>query len=324
MNSFVLSGLFGETDRMTTSGTNLHQRNKKSGLLRYSADSVSISVVLLAVVSSLIPFMVTMPTWALLVWFAAVLFIRSFTPYIQHNHGHLGAFHSKSVNHLYDVLLTQVTGYATALWELQHNRGHHRNFLTPELDPARLTHLKSGKLMSRWMYALRGNLTIFRDSVAIGKGEGKAGKKTLISKLYGESAVQLAVTGALFYWNPWMTLFFVVIPNVLTAWFIWWESYAHHLHAPTTGMYDASITIAGESFNRQTFNIGHHTAHHERPTLHWSILPQRTEEILEKIPGFCVRGDRARSSRRQVQEFQAQRSGHFQDHYYPDQFPEQG
>ena len=329
MNLFVLSGLFGEANPMTTISTKQHPMDRKSGFLRYSADSVSISVIFLAVLSSLMPFFVAMPVWGLALWFAAVLFIRSFTPYIQHNHGHLGTFNSKVLNHLYDVLITQVTGYATALWELQHNRGHHRHFLAPKLDPARLTHLKTGKLMSRWMYALRGNLTIFLDSVKIGKSEGRSGKKTLISKLYSETAVQLAITAALFYWSPWMTFLFVVLPNVGTAWFIWWESYAHHLHAPTTEMYDASITIVGDSFNRQTFNIGHHTAHHEKPTLHWSLLPERTEAILEKVPAVCVRGNRARSSRRQVQEqLQTQFDEPFHERYFPEifqeQFPEQG
>ena len=46
-----------------------------------------------------------------------------------------------------------------------------------------------------------------------------------------------------------------------------------------TNVYDASMTVETPGYNRVTFNIGHHTAHHEKPTLHWSLLPGRTQVI---------------------------------------------
>jgi fatty acid desaturase len=76
---------------------------------------------------------------------------------------------------------------------------------------------------------------------------------------------------------------------LLSAWLIWWQSYPHHHQMPCTGIYDGSMTVERAAYNRVTFNIGHHTAHHEKPTLHWSLLPARTEQIRERIHPACLR-----------------------------------
>ena len=268
--------------------------------MRYKADIASIAVVLGTFLLGLFPFFVSIPLWSYLIYIPALLYARSFCPYAQHNHGHLPVFYSNILNSIYNVFLTQTTGYPTALWELHHNRGHHRNFLTPEQDVARLIDLKTGKVVNRWWYALRGNLTIHRDSFKIGRAERQANKKSLIAKLNTEIAVQTIITLALFIWHPVLTLVCFVIPSFLTAWFIWWESYQHHLDVDGETIYDASITITGKFFNWSTFNIGHHTAHHEKPTLHWSLLPQRTAVIREKIPAQYIKQKRSLRAQRKL------------------------
>ncbi|MCM0606324.1 MAG: fatty acid desaturase [Xanthomonadaceae bacterium] len=270
--------------------------------MRYKADIASVSVVLGTFALGLFPFIVPLPMWAFLIYIPVLLYGRSYCPYAQHNHGHLPVFYSPILNSIYNVFLTQTTGYPTALWELHHNRGHHRNFLTPEQDVARLIDLKTGKVVNRWWYALRGNLTIHRDSFKIGIAEKRANKKSLLTKLNTEIAVQTIITLGLFMWHPVLTLVCFVIPSFFTAWFIWWESYQHHLHVEGETIYDASVTITGKFFNLTTFNIGHHTAHHEKPTLHWSLLPQRTAAIRAKIPEQYVRPSRSKKWMKQNQQ----------------------
>lgn len=266
----------------------------RNGILKYKVDIWPVSIVALAFALSLLPLLVEMPLWVAAPFWVFVLWVRTHTPFAQHNQGHLPVFNSKTLNHIYDAFLTQTTGYPTALWELHHNRGHHRHFLNPERDVARIVHLDTGKTMSRWWYALQGNLTIHRDSVIIGINEGKEGKKTLLGKLAGEIVVQTIVTAGLIALNPVMAIAFFVVPNMLGAWFIWWESYPHHLEVPTQNIYDASVTIECEKYNRNTFNIGHHTAHHEKPTMHWSLLPERTAAIRSRIPETCIHGSYTR------------------------------
>jgi len=60
---------------------------------------------------------------------------------------------------------------------------------------------------------------------------------------------------------------------------------------PSTNVYDASVSVLGSRFNALNFKIGHHTAHHEKPTLHWSLLPLRTRAIAARIPPACFRED---------------------------------
>ena len=261
----------------------------RSGLLKYSVDAVPITLVVATLALAVLPFCVHLPLWLLAAVWVAVLYLRTFAPFIQHNHAHLPVFNSRALNVLYDVLLAQNTGYATALWELQHNRGHHRHFLEPEKDVATVNYPGTNTPMPRWYYAVRGNLTIHRDAIRIGLDERRSNRKSLLPKLSFELFVQTAITAVGLWISPWLTLAFFVVPNALSALLVWWQSYPHHHELPTESIYTASITDDTGFYNWMTFNIGHHTAHHEKPTLHWSLLPPRTERIRHLIDARCIR-----------------------------------
>ncbi len=270
---------------------------------RYSSDVRPVAWVLLAATLSVSPFVVA-PLLATrlqqpashvigaltVIWFVS-LWARCRGPYSQHNHAHLAVFGGPALNTVYDAILTLVTGYPTALWELHHNIGHHRHFLTPETDPASIFDPKTKRVVSRVGYTFWGNLTIHRDSLRIARAEADRGKPRLLQKLWFELAVQAIVLGLLFAWNANLTVLFLVIPNIFAGALVWWESYVHHLGVPMTNTFDGSVTTTGRAFNHRNFNIGHHTAHHEKPTLHWSLLPGRTEAIASKIPEVCWRGE---------------------------------
>ncbi len=261
-------------------------------LFRYAIDRRSLAVVLIAALLSVSPLLLLrahLAAWELVVlWFAA-LYARSFGPYAQHNHAHLPVFRARALNVAYDAVLTLITGYPTALWELHHNVGHHQNLLEPKNDVASILDPRTGRPVSRLWYAIRGNWTILPDSFRIARREAARGKKKLLYKLAAELALQVAVLALLFAWDTKLALIFVVLPNLLAASLVWWESYVHHLGVPGESVYSASVTVLGRRFNGANFNIGHHTAHHEKPTLHWSLLPARTAQIVAKIPASCVR-----------------------------------
>jgi lysophospholipase L1-like esterase len=147
--------------------------------------------------------------------------------------------------------------------------------------------------MPRWLYALRGNLTIHRDAFLVGLAEGRAGRKTLLPKLGAELSIQLALTATLLACRPWIAVGFFMIPNAIVAFMVWWESYPHHVGLPTTSPYDASMTFENRRYNRFTFNIGHHAAHHRKPTLHWSLLPEQTARMRPLLHARTLRNDYA-------------------------------
>jgi len=257
-----------------------------------------VGLVLIATTMSMLPFLHPLAIWQLAVVWAAVAYLRTFCAFVQHNHAHLPVFRQRLLNRLFDVILTLNTGYPTAIWQLHHILGHHRDFLNPELDVARTTHTGSQTRMSRWVYALRGNLTVLRDSIRIGRAGREGERRPLLVKLAVELLVQVLITALFFVKSPWLALWFFVVPNALTGFLVWWESYPHHLDLPLTGPYDSSITVEARDYNFMTFNIGHHTAHHQKPTLHWSLLPEQTAKIRHLIHSSCIKADHKTWTRR--------------------------
>ncbi len=256
---------------------------------RDRSDWRPVALVMASLAASALPFFVPMPLPALAVTWVVMVYLRTFTAFAQHNQSHLKVFSWRPLNQIFDAMLAQCTGYTTPMWELHHVRGHHRHFLSPKDDVASIVDHRTGRDFARWYYALRGNLRIHRDAIAIGRAERKAGKKSILGELALHVAVQIALTVALLLAHPWLTLAFFIVPNLGVAYLIWWQSHAHHLNVPRQSVYDGAVTVIGRRFNFQTFNIGHHTAHHEKPTLHWALLPKRTREISAQIPSTCVR-----------------------------------
>jgi fatty acid desaturase len=266
-----------------------------SRFLRYAADVRPLALVSLAACFSLLPFVLShyrpLAGWQLAgLWFTSQ-YVRTHCPYAQHNHGHLPVFGpgARWANAAYDTVLALVTGYPTAFWELHHNLGHHRNFLAPADDVAAIVDPRTGRPMSRVWYSVRGNFTILFDCLRIARNEAARGKPRLLHKLVLELSIHAAVMVALYVWDAKLAFLYFTVPNVLAGYYVWWESYVHHHGVPGGDIYAGSVTTTGRRFNWVNFNIGHHTAHHEKPTLHWSLLPTRTAAIAEKIPAVCWR-----------------------------------
>jgi omega-6 fatty acid desaturase (delta-12 desaturase) len=248
-------------------------------------------LVLLATALSVVPFLCRLAWWQIAVLWIAAVYSRTFCAFIQHNHNHLPTFNGTIENRALDVLLSLNTGYASAIWQLHHNLGHHRHYLDWQSDVAALRHPRTGHVMSRFAYAVRGNLRIHADSLRIARAIDLPRHRHLATKLVVEVALQIALT-ALFLWrSPVLGVLFFVIPNAFTCFMVWWESYPHHSGVPGTHVYDGSITVESRAYNSLTFNIGHHTAHHQKPTLHWSLLPQQTARIREHIPASCLKDE---------------------------------
>jgi fatty acid desaturase len=263
-------------------------------MLAYSADARPLSLVLLAACLSVSPFILghflELAVWQVAGLWLVSQYVRTHCPYAQHNHAHLPIFgRARGPNFTYDAILALVTGYPTAFWELQHNIGHHRNYLEPKSDVASIVDPRTGRPMSRVWYAVRGNFALPFDCWRIARDEAAGGRPRLLRKLVLELGVHAALMVLLYLWNAKLALLFFTLPNLLAAYYVWWESYLHHLGVPGTQVYDGSVTTLGLRFNWMNFNIGHHTAHHEKPTLHWSLLPGRTAQIAERIPGVCLR-----------------------------------
>jgi hypothetical protein len=121
----------------------------------------------------------------------------------------------------------------------------------------------------------------FADSLCFGDARERA-------RLWAQLALQVSVTVGLVVTDCRLAVAFFPLPWLLLRWVVFWFSWALHDDVPMLDVYSGSVTHFGWT-NRRYLNVGHHTAHHEKPTLHWTRLPARTQKIVERIPTQCLR-----------------------------------
>ena len=214
---------------------------------------------------------------------------RVVAPAHQHAQGHLEIFRHRALNALYDQILALAAGHTTAVWELQHSLGHHLQYLDARRDVAGSQRFGSGPpLARRLVFMILADALTIPDGYAIA-AQFPAKRRRLRARLAGQLAAQLVVLAGLCAIDPVATLAVFMVPNVVLRWLVGWIAFAQHDGVPATQTYDGSMNHFG-FISRLLLNVGHHTAHHEKPTLHWSLLPQRTQKILHHIPAACLVG----------------------------------
>ena len=222
------------------------------------------------------------PTWVAGLCVIPLATASMFVAAINHHHQHFNTFHSSWMNRVFDITLSLQTGIAPFAWVLHHNLGHHVNYLKQrphsEPDESRWTR-RDGSQMGRIEYTidllLRHQIDIFR----VGRRYPKYFRMFLWMKLPLWSIVGLAL-----YFNPTNAVLVILLPGFLTLAHTSWVTYEHHAGQYPTNHYDASRNNLNPLFNYLTCNLGYHTAHHKRPGVHWSRLPEIHDEIKHQIP----------------------------------------
>lgn len=224
-------------------------------------------------------------------WLGLTLLFKNAALGAQHNHAHLPMFRYKMLNDFYDIYLAQITGYTTPEWSLQHALGHHQTYLNPQEDITSPVHSETGAVLGLWTFTWRGFALGFGEALNVAKRLRNQGKQDLPDHFMHHILIQGVLTLLALGWQPLTALVFLVFSNMASRALLWWGTYWQHVKAPATHLYDASNTTTHPWLNALVFNTGYHTAHHEKPGLHWSQLPLRTREILHRIPDQCVRAD---------------------------------
>ena len=240
-------------------------------------DLVPASVIAVGTALAAVPFVVELSVAGLVVIWLVSTIMRSLAPVHQHCHAHYAVFRQPVLDALYDVVLVLAAGNTTAVWELQHVRGHHQAYLERTHDPANNDRFGGGRLA----------FTVLGDAMSIADAWRLARHRER-ERLVAQVVVQGTFLVGAIVVEPVLAVAFVVVPWLLLRWAVFWFSYAQHDRVPMHDVYSGSVTHFGFT-NRLYLNVGHHTAHHEKPTLHWSLLPARTAQIVERIPPVCLR-----------------------------------
>ena len=229
--------------------------------------------------------------WACVVALGFMYFCGSIAAF-QHHHGHVAVFRNKKLSEALDLMMSFQTGIVPYAWVLHHNIGHHGNYLNqyPQednhtIDASHWTR-SDGSVMKRWEYVFYNRKHIHQHCSEIGK------KATSIFKKYtffrylnlGMTLVFLAI-------NPYNALLlFVLIPQLMVL-LVFETTYDHHSGLHTKDKYEASRNILSRFYNISRLNLGYHTAHHIKPGLHWSELPQYHQTIETNIPENLISND---------------------------------
>jgi beta-carotene hydroxylase len=60
-------------------------------------------------------------------------------------------------------------------------------------------------------------------------------------------------------------------------------NYIQHVHADEESQWNHSRNFVGWALNWFLLNNGYHTIHHEKPGLHWSLVPQEHAKIAHQV-----------------------------------------
>jgi fatty acid desaturase len=250
-------------------------------IIKYKADRWTVAIVLSVFALHCVVWWFASPLVAFLAM-APLTAVSCFVAAFGHHHYHVNVFRHSAVNRAYEIVLALQTGASPYTWVLHHNLGHHAHYLNqrPHAEPDESCWTRAdGTQMGRFEYALHTfwhrPMVIYR----VGKRYPSQYRAYLWMKVpyYGAMALGL-------YLSPLNFILVFTIPAVLTLFHTCWATYEHHAGHYASEDIEASVNREHPLFNLLTGNLGLHTAHHSRPGLHWSLLPELHGQLRPRIP----------------------------------------
>ncbi|MDA0196023.1 MAG: fatty acid desaturase [Bacteroidetes bacterium] len=243
-------------------------------MLRYSEDYRTIGIVATYFFVAISSWFYFPSEWYLGVAVVALNCVLSFLcATMVHNSIHCPIFKSKTVNKIFQVILTFTYGHPVSAYVPGHNFSHHK-YVQTEKD-----NIRTFKMRFKWNFL---NQLLFLPVMAkdIISSEKRFLKrmKTERSNWYRQYCIEsysiniVKISLLLIDWK--MFLFVVFIPHVYAAWGIVGTNYWQHDGCDQTHKYNHSRTFTNKLLNFLTCNNGYHGAHHEIPGLHWSKYPE--------------------------------------------------
>ncbi len=245
---------------------------------RYPADRRPTAIVVATTALSVSLYLLVDSPWILLGYWALMLVPRGGMSAWNHHHQHCMTFRSTAANRFLELCYGLHTGMTTNLWVLHHVFGHHLNYLDQTKDESRWTR-DDGAKMGTLEYVLTISATAYPRAYEVGKRYPKHQRTFVIFAL-----LAVAVVAALVWYRPIPGLIVFVMPMISTLLWTSWATYDHHAGLSTDDPFEASYNIESKLYNLISCNLGYHTAHHLRPGMHWSRLPELHESIKSQIP----------------------------------------
>lgn len=257
-------------------------------LLKKRVDCYPVSVVIVVFVVQVVCLYTLTSLWACcfvgMLMVIASLSLASF----NHHHAHCRTFNAASLNYLLELILILQVGIGKYAWLLHHNLGHHRHYQNQDLsckdhDESNWLNRKK-QIMSVSAYSLHNTIMMYPRIIQVGRQYPR-----LLWQFFIQLTLQMGLIVMGFYWFGVRFALIVFIPSVIAILGTFWATYFHHVGLLSDNPYETCYNNLNAFYNKATFNLGFHTAHHVCPGLHWSLLPAYHKTIKDKIPGaLCL------------------------------------
>ncbi len=246
--------------------------------LKYQSDLYPLLVILTVTLIQFLTFFICNDLTVCGIVALVLLFPQTMLSIEVHNQAHVAMFRGKFPNWLVNFLLFIATGMIVIQFKIQHNFGHHCFYLDHTQDPSSLIKA-DGSTMSRWEFMIRDMFVYRADTIRIGKPYPH-----LLNQYYRELGICLLTITILLLFHPLKALILFVTPIFLIKKFFTFLVYEDHVGlAFEDDVYSASHNKTNSLLNLVFFNNGYHLAHHIKPSLHWSKLPELHQQIESKI-----------------------------------------
>lgn len=243
-------------------------------MLRYKADIRTIAFLTIYYVSYvLIWFFVPFVWWAVLLSVAWLCLINFMVAITIHNTIHCPIFKNKTLNKIYQILLSIAFGSPASGYVPGHNLSHHKHLQTPK-DNARTSKMRfKSNFLNQALFFFVMIPGIVRTEQGFVKNVGKK-KKNWYRQYQIETWIMWTwrIVWLIVDWRKFLV--YLIVPNYYAVWGIFGTNFWQHDGCDETHPYNHSRNFTGKLLNFLVCNNGYHGAHHDKPGLHWSLYPE--------------------------------------------------
>jgi fatty acid desaturase len=250
-------------------------------MLRYKADRRTLFAVTLYFIAAVTSWLLWpgLNNWEIAAFVVVNCFLSFTCAIIVHNTIHAPIFKKKELNKIFQLVLSFSYGHSTSAFVPGHNFSHHK-YMQSSKDVMRTS-------KARFKLNILNQLFFFFImSSDIIKGEIKFALKmrkqrpAWFRQYLLEMGLVFGVKIVLLFINWKCAVLFVLIPHQYAAWGIVSTNYFQHDGTDQDHPYNHSRNFTGPLLNIFLFNNGFHGAHHNKPNLHWSLLPEYHEKHI--------------------------------------------
>lgn len=252
-------------------------------MLRFKSDIKTLAYIVLISMLMVILFFYhsELPNYTLAILYIIELLFSISVGVIVHNHRHVTIWKSRLANNITDCWLSVLYGFPVFGWIPTHLQNHH-TYTNKEPDYTK-TYAYSEKnnlwtILYYPMYSSNVQIKAIKQYISeVRKKDRRKFHEHIIQ------AITLIFVTLIFVLIDWKAAFlFVIIPQQIALNSVLFFNYLQHIHADEESEYNHSRNVEG-FLNVFLFNNGLHTAHHIKPYLHWSKVPEFHKEIRDKI-----------------------------------------